>query len=513
MLLKRSIFILFILCLLACPVMAGTYTVSPTGGNSDQDVINDALIKAEQAGGGTVYLNAGTYWLTDTVIIGSNTELTGDPNAILAVHSSSTQWFKGSIGIVSCDGVVKDVKIHGFQITGNCHNLDAALANTPGHDKDCQRCIILHGDSGNYAENIDIFDMKLYDSFSDGIYIYYAKNVWCYNNFISNCQHEGIFWSVVLNSVMLNNNVAGITSNCLRLNNCVNCKVKGGILFSYSGTHNNGAYKHGEYGIQIADAGSSHGYDARDKPTTTTNIEVTNVTFANLGLGAISPGYDHYTNVYIHDNKFIGQAELETMGIPVGDIGNNEISFYNVSATNQPTKEQSEQIFSSIFDFLKMKTYVQVGNNDTVMLPKGVNSTPSEATGLIEYYSIGNDVYTLISVPTTGLSLVQYTINGQTETHTRMIGANSGKAIEFSNTSIWEGNFTHTVDAVKIDGEVPPENISIKCLTPTKTITPTIKTKNVEGETISIQYGVFVIILLIYIIIKMIIFFIRNNLQ
>jgi len=39
------------------------------------------------------------------------------------------------------------------------------------------RCIILHGDSGDYADNIRIHDMKLYDSFSDGMYIYYAKNV------------------------------------------------------------------------------------------------------------------------------------------------------------------------------------------------------------------------------------------------------------------------------------------------------------------------------------------------
>ena len=51
------------------------------------------------------------------------------------------------------------------------------------------RCIILHGDSGNYADNIIIKDMNLFDSFSDGSYIYYATNVKFYNNFVSNTQH------------------------------------------------------------------------------------------------------------------------------------------------------------------------------------------------------------------------------------------------------------------------------------------------------------------------------------
>src|SRR5674476_1272929 len=99
--------------------------------------------------------------------------------------------------------------------------------------------------------------MKLYDSFSDGMYIYYAKNVKCYNNFISNCQHEGIFWSVVLESEMFGNKIVGITSDCLRLDNSINCKVYENVLFSYDGTNLNTAYPHGENGLQVGDAGSS----------------------------------------------------------------------------------------------------------------------------------------------------------------------------------------------------------------------------------------------------------------
>ena len=51
-------------------------------------------------------------------------------------------------------------------------------------------------------------------------------------------------------------------------------------------------------------------------------------------------------NVFIHNNKFLGtQKELETSGI----------SFLEFSNEYMPTLQQSEQVFSSIFDILKLK--------------------------------------------------------------------------------------------------------------------------------------------------------------
>jgi hypothetical protein len=198
---------IFFMCV---PGVAGALelTVSPTGANNDQTVINNALEAVKNAGGGKVTLNAGIYKVDNTVIIWSNTNLTGSPDAVILVSPTSSQWFVNSIGIISCKESVKNVEIFGFQINGNLGALPASYANTPGHDKDAERCIILHGNTGDYAENIKIHDMKLYDSFSDGCYIYYAKNVKVYNNFISNCQHEGIFWSVVIGGELFNNKVA-----------------------------------------------------------------------------------------------------------------------------------------------------------------------------------------------------------------------------------------------------------------------------------------------------------------
>jgi Right handed beta helix region len=415
-----------------------------TAGAGAEQQINERL-KA----GGTVYLSTGVYEVEGPIIIGSNTILTGDPDAIIKVSSSSSQWFIGSTGIISCEESVKNVEIYGFQINGNLGSLPVSYANTPGHDKDAERCIILHGNSGDYAENIKIHDMKLYDSFSDGMYIYYAKNVKVYNNFISNCQHEGVFWSMVLNGEMFNNKVAGITSDCARLDNNIGCRVFDNIFFSYDGTNLNSAYPHGENGIQVGDAGSSHGYDASNKPTTTTNIEITNNTFANNGLQAIMLGSNSNNNVYVHDNQFIGKAELETLGIPV------EVLSGNISYTNPPTKEMSGNIFGSIITILNTEIsdsgYVNqssVFNPDKTLMSKGTTSAWIDVVGCTGEIRIGNDTY--IPKPASESALV---VSGTQSTRGRGASQVSTKRLTVDS----DNNLTVDLE-VKTTYNVPEKN-------------------------------------------------------
>ena len=412
-------------------------TVSSTGSNSDQTIINNALEAVSQSGGGKVFLNAGTYTIDGAVYIGSNTILTGDPNAIIKVSSSSSQWFTGSTGIISCKESLKNVEICGFQVNGNLGALPASYANTPNHDKDCERCILIGGDSGNYAENVKIHDMKLYDSFSDGIYLKFAKNSAVYNNFISNTQHEGVFWSVVIDSEIYNNQIAGITSDCARLDNCVNCKVYANVLFSYDGTNTNGAFKGGENGLQVGDAGSSHGYDASKKPTTTTNIEITKNTFANNGLKAIMLGSNSDNNVYVHDNKFIGVAELETMGISVKGI----------SYTNPPTKEMSEKIFGSIFDILNRDFTLQYLNKETEI----------NASVEITEYNNTYKPHSLVYVMGEELSSVKYEYGNQSTIH--YFSINEGN--QSSTTDLWEGDLPHKGNAVYLQGTLDKSKLKV----------------------------------------------------
>ena len=427
---------LFFVC---CVGVAGALelTVSPTGSNSDQIVINDALEAVKNSGGGKVYLNAGTYEVDNTVIIWSDTILTGSQDAVILVSPSSSKWFTGSVGIISCKESVKNVEISGFQVNGNLGAFPASYANTAGHDKDCMRCIILHGDSGNYADNIKVHDMKLYDSFSDGSYIYYATNVKFYNNFVSNTQHEGVFFSVVIGGEISNNQIAGVTSDCARLDNSINCRIFDNIFFSYDGNNLNSAYPHGENGLQIGNQGFSHGYGS-PKPTVTANIEVFNNTFANNGLKAILLGSGSDNNVYVHSNKFIGVAELETMGISVKGISYN----------NPPTVEMSEKIFGSIFDILNKIYTFQYPDKDT---------TIDASAEVIEYNNTYNP-HSLVYVTGEGLTGVKYEYGNNSTTH--YLSINEERA------DMWEGELQHTGNAVYLEGKLDQSQLKITAFNP-----------------------------------------------
>lgn len=353
----RELFILFLylssLFLTGMASAAGDYVISPTGAHNDQEVINAAIKAVSESGGGTVYLKAGVYLVNGPVIIKSNIKLTGDPDAIIRVSPTSSQWFTGQNGVISNpEESLRNVEICGFQIDGNIKNLPREYDSTQGHKRDCEKLILIGGWSNNFAKNIQIHHMRLYNAFSDGIYLRFTTGAAAYSNIISNCQHEGIYFSCVVNGIIRDNNIAGITSDCARLDNCVDCKVHDNLFFSYNGD-TRGAWAGGENGLQIGDSGVSHGYDGRNKPLTTTNIEVFNNTFADPGLRAI--WLHEGKNVFIHDNKFIDAAVLETMGIPVGDI----------SLDNMPSLEISEDVFDSLLDILNFKFYDTGHTNQT----------------------------------------------------------------------------------------------------------------------------------------------------
>ncbi|MDD3890555.1 MAG: right-handed parallel beta-helix repeat-containing protein, partial [Syntrophomonadaceae bacterium] len=242
--------------------------LNPADGHSNQKQITEALKN------GDVYLNPGIYEVDGPIYIISNRKLSGHQDAIIRVYSGSSQWFTGRTGVISCKESLKNVEITGFKIDGNIANLPKHYADSRSDTShDCEKLINIGGYSNDFASNIKIYDMKLYNSFSDGIYIIFAENVLIHSNFISNCQHEGIYLSVVRGGYVANNQIAGITSDCARLDNCQRIIIESNLFFSYGG-NSYGAYKHGENGLQIGDAGSSHGYNAAKKGYPTKNIEV-----------------------------------------------------------------------------------------------------------------------------------------------------------------------------------------------------------------------------------------------
>jgi hypothetical protein len=428
--------LLFILC----PGVAGALelTVSPTGANNDQTIINNALEAVYNSGGGKVYLNAGTYEVDNTVIIRSNTILTGSQDAVIRVSSSSSLWFTGRSGVISNNELVNNVEIYGFSINGNIQNLPESFSHTrPDTAHDTENLIRLQGDSNNFMDNIKVHDMRLFDSFGDGCHIIYCKNAQVNNNFISNTQHEGIFWSVVTDSELYNNQIAGITSDCARLDNCINCKVHENVLFSYTGDHNAGEWEKGENGLQLGDGGVSHGYDARKAPTSTANIEVFGNTFAANGLQAILLGaaaLASSANVFIHDNKFIGKAELETSGIS-----------FDISSSNPSTIDRSAKVFSSIFDILKQDFNFQYPD---IQVPINASVSVSE-------YNNSYNPHSLIYVDGDGLTSIKYEYGENSTTHYYLI--NGGKS------DVWTGDLQHKGCAVYLPGRFEARNLRVTC--------------------------------------------------
>jgi len=498
MCLRKITVLLILLFSLLQPVQGGgqVYSVTPTGSNHDQDVINEALEQVHKAGGGIVYLNEGTYVTTGSVIIYSNTVLTGSKDAIIQVSSSSSQWFTGKNSIISSAGPVDNVEIYGFQIDGNCDELPFEYHHSRSDTAhDCERAIYIYGSSSKFCNNIKIHDMQIRDCFSDGIHVRFANYVHCYSDFISNCQHEGIFWVCVINGLAELNKVEGITSDCMRCDNCVTNIIQNNQFLSYTGTHNNLSPEGWHKGLQIADAGSSQGYNAANKPTHTTDIIVRWNTFANTGTQAIwldstGKGYD---NVHIYDNKFVGVAAVTNNGhdftLNITVLSEDPKEYNDLTVSIEPSLETTEYIFDSIFNVMYLDFVEHAGQNYSVIFPEGVSNTPSNITATITKYE---DIQTLVYVPSNGLTSVTVTAGNNTSSHVVMLGEKKGLSIIYNNVSIWNG--AHSGDSFYFDG--CPENIQITCNTPKGSFEPKIVTENIEIHT-----GVFNPIILLYFII------------
>lgn len=488
---------------------AQSYTVRPTGSNHDQDVINEALKDAAKNGGGTVYLeNSGTNYVFITngpiEIPSGNIFLTGDSDIIVRVYfgSDAVQWFTGTNSIITATGQIDNLEICGFQIDGSCDKLPFDFHHSRSDTAhDCERAIYVQGSSGRFNNNIKVHDMQIYNCFSDGIHIRFANNVHCYSNFISNTQHEGLFWTSIVNGLMESNQVAGITSDCARLDNCISCIVQNNYFFSYSGNKNSQAPKGHQNGIQIADAGASHGYDASNKPTHTKDVEVRWNTFANTGekavwLDSTGKGYD---NVYIHDNKFVNVNSFTNDGTSVKlnmEVTNNP-EYHDYSGEIDPTKATSEGVFNSIFDFLDMKVYTQVGQNDTVVLPVGMKESSSKALCTIEYQTIGNNTTTFVRIDKKyleGVSEVRYEVNGQVETHTLMLGERTSEGVVFTKASVWSNNLQHSKESLKLNGKIDADSIKVKCITPKGSFVPIFEITEANFNPVRIHPGIFLLL-------------------
>jgi hypothetical protein len=239
----------------------------------------------------------------------------------------------------------------------------------------------------------------------------------------------------VLFADIYKNDVAGITSDCIRLDNCVNNTVRENVLYSYTGDNLQGQGTKGENALQIADEGYSHG-GGSPKPTHTENIEVFGNTFANTGLRAVwldSTGKG-VKNVFIHDNKFLKGSEFKTNGISVKGI----------SFTNPPTKEMSHTVFDSIFNILNQEYSFKYLDQETEI---------NASFDIIEYNNSYNP-HSLVYI-NGDYESVKIVYCGKTATHYY--------TINHENADIWSGELPHRGNAVYLNGTFNPEELLVTC--------------------------------------------------
>lgn len=342
---NRKYFILLLICLYTlanthialCATQQVTVTGDGTGdykcdGKGDQEQINQALSYAASHPGTTVYLKGPfVYDINNSVLIGSNTELTGDSNAILRL-ADKVGWTTASKGtpmigqIGGYGSAVHDISIHGFELDGNEANNDASSLRNNGGGKDPYRMIAFQGSSSSSkVKNIKVYNMNIHDSKGDGFRIKYGTNISCYNNKIANTQHCCVYYQFV--------NTGRITDNieyCLccsgdRTENCQDITIDRETINPFSGSTHYPKDKYGfaydDNAIQIGDGTTS---------SLTKNIIVRNCSVKGgvngIYVGEMSNGCN--VNVYnnaIHDSGYENEGVTRNGGIGITHPGNGII--------------------------------------------------------------------------------------------------------------------------------------------------------------------------------------------
>lgn len=255
-------------------------------GSDDQVEINQALkYVSENPEYSTVYLKGNTtYVISDSILMGSNTILSGDHSAVVKLKDSA-DWAAGKPMITQMDSAgVNRVTIKGFQIDGN-HDRNEDRKRGQGYYN-----MINFLDS----KNVDVHGMYMHDGHGDGLRVERSSNIKFYNNKVYKLGHDGLF--------------AIDSQNIEASRNTITCRTNSGLRAMNSNTvdfHDNriDSFFHwsaGGSGILI------------EKTTGTVNdVEIYNNTINNTyGPGLWLIGYeDSYSkkeaqNVHIHNNTF-----------------------------------------------------------------------------------------------------------------------------------------------------------------------------------------------------------------
>ena len=279
----------------SCRSPAPTVYVSGDGsgdfncdGKDDQVQINQALkFVASNSKYTTVHLKGPfTYVIDDTLLIGSNTILEGDSNAVLKL-ANNAGWvtMKPMIQQMSKSGN-NNIVIRGFEVNGN-HDGNPKISKGKGYYN------VIYFTNCN---NIKVYNMYMHDGLGDGLRVKSGKNIQFYNNKIYKLGHDGLFAIQCENVEAWNNKITCRTNSGLRIWNSNHVKFHDNVIDSFY------HWSAGGPGIQVEKSAGIMD-----------DIEIYNNAISNTyGPGIWIFNYDTSStkdkgkNVHIHHNVFYG---------------------------------------------------------------------------------------------------------------------------------------------------------------------------------------------------------------
>jgi hypothetical protein len=238
--LKRELGIFFLVsCLIfanvptaLCQSPAPTVYVAGDGsgdfkcdGKDDHVQINQALkFVASNSKYTTVHLKGPfTYVIDDTLLIGSNTILEGDSNAVIKL-ANNAGWvtMKPMIQQMSSSGN-SNIVIRGFEVNGN-HDGNPKVSKGDGYYN------VIYFTNCN---NVKVYNMYMHDGLGDGLRIKYGQNIQFYNNKIYKLGHDGLFAIQCQNVEAWNNRITCRTNSGLRIWNSNHVKFHDNVIDSF----------------------------------------------------------------------------------------------------------------------------------------------------------------------------------------------------------------------------------------------------------------------------------------
>ncbi len=278
-------------------------------GTDDHEQINQALkYVTENPDYKTVYLKGPfTYVINGTLLIGNNTTLEGDSDAVIKL-ADNAGWNKNVPLIQQNDSSGnRNITIKNFKIDGNREKNDNVNSGTDYYN-------LIHLSN---CQNVDVYNMYLTNNHGDGLRVNNCSNIEFHDNKAYLLGHD-VLCTIKCSAVeAYNNNITCRMNSGLRVYNTNNVRFYGNNITSEG---------YGGAGIQIQKEGNSYKMD---------NIEVYNNTIYRtalsgiwiFGSGTYSPSS---ANAYVHHNQIYDTGTNTNNG----NIGGIVSDGFNVTIEN-----------------------------------------------------------------------------------------------------------------------------------------------------------------------------------